>query len=238
MFYVAFIVVMILSLAAVGLAPGIGSTGGRHTRAVDPIDNEGIPEDQATREEPFPDGPQLIIDATEPHRAIIKTNQGAIEIELVTDAPDAVNSFVFLARSGFYDDQIFFFVDKEFVAQAGDPTCTQVGENTCRGLGGPGYPLPLEVTEQGHEQWAVVAPATGVPDEVHGSQFRILYQPDERLDGQETVFGKVVNEDGQQLLTRLEDFVPCSVADTIDCAAGSDLSSALIIEKITIEAIT
>lgn len=236
MFYVAFIVVMILSLAAVGLAPGIGSTGGRHNRDIDTIDNEVIPEDQAADEEPFSDGPQLIIDATEPHRAIIETNHGAIEIDLVTDAPDAVNSFVFLARSGFYDEQIFFFVDKEFVAQAGDPTCTQVGENTCRGLGGPGYNLPLEVTEQGHEQWTVVAPATGVPDEVHGSQFRILYQPDERLDGQETVFGKVVG--GQQLLTDLEDFVPCSVADTTDCDGGSDLSSALIIEKITIEAIT
>ncbi len=229
----AFIFVMIASLAAVGLAPGIGSTSSGGNRGAPIDDDEPLPV-ETPAVETFADGPLPVIDASKGHEAVITTDQGEIVIALNPDAPKAANSFAFLAGSGFYDDQVFFFVDREFVAQAGDPTCETTGENTCRGNGGPGYTLPLEATNEGHEQWAVVAPSTGVPDEVHGSQFRILFEADERLDGQETVFGKVVNEEGQQILAGLNNFVPCSVVDTAGCSEGADLSAALIIEKVIV----
>lgn len=228
-----FIVVMIASLAATGLATGLG---GGSSPSPPPVDDDDSP---VAAETPTGattyDRPEKTIDATEPHKAIIETNKGNLEIELNTDAPQAVNSFAFLAGAGFHNDRFFFYVDREFVAQAGDPTCDAVGESTCRGRGGPGYTLPLEETAAGHEQWAVVAPGTATGQEVHGSQFRILLAPDSRLDGKETVFGKVVNEEGQQLLASLDDFVPCSVVQTEGCDPDPDMSSALVIKSITVQ---
>lgn len=221
---------MIASLAATGLAPGLGSTGSSQAPIVE--DESPVAAETPTGLMSF-DGPEKTIDASKPHKAIIETNKGNIEIDLYTDAPQAVNSFAFLAGAGFYNDSFFFYVDPEFVAQAGDPTCDAAGENTCSGAGGPGYSLPIEQTAEGHDQWAVVAPATGTGQEVHGSQFRILLAPDPRLDGKETVFGTVVK--GQEILEGLGDFVPCSVAQTDTCDPSPDMSSALVIKDIVVQ---
>ena len=152
---------------------------------------------------------------------------------MCTDAKETVNSFAFLAGNGFYDGTAFFYVDKGYVAQAGDPGCRPDGENVCSGVGGPGYSLKLEAnTTLKHEQWAVVAPTLGEGGEdVHGSQFRILLQADPRLDGKETVFGKVV--EGQEILEGLSDLAPCEVVTTENC--DPDLSSALVIRDVVVE---
>lgn len=232
-FYLFFIVVMIASLAAVGLAPGFGG-GSRRAPAVE--EETPLPGETPVVGESYK-APEPTIDASQPHRAIIQTSDGPIEIQLYTDAPQAVNSFAFLAKEGFYDGLYFFYVNKGFVAQAGDPTCAaDLPEGTvCTGSGGPGYTLPVEETAEGHQQWAVVAPAIIEGQEVHGSQFRILFRPDPRLDGRETVFGKVVK--GQEILEGLEDFIPCSVAQVEGCDPHPDWSSALKIEKVTVEAL-
>lgn len=226
---------MIASLAAVGLAPGLGSTG-RSNPA--PIIDEDTPVAAETPTGVLTfDGPKKTIDASKPHRAIIETNKGPIEIELFTDAPKAVNSFAFLAGAGFYDNLAFFYVDQGFVAQAGDPTCDATGEQACTGSHGPGYELPLEKTNEGHEQWAVVAPASATGEQVHGSQFRILFEPDPRLDGKETVFGKVVNKEGRQILAGLDNLAPCSVIQADGCDPDPDMSSALIIEEVIVKTV-
>ena len=220
---------MIASLGAAGLA----NTGGGGNRTPPPFD------DPAPLE-PTPGGalsfsaPSPTIDGAQPHVAIIKTTKGDIRVELSTDTPAAVNSFAFLAGKGFYEDTAFFYVDHDFVAQAGDPTCKAGGETTCSGVGGPGYSLPLEGTAAGHGQWAVVAPTLGDGEQaVHGSQFRILYQPDPRLDGSETVFGKIVDPDSQEVLQSLTELAPCSLVSTAGCA--NDLSSAAVIEEIIVQ---
>lgn len=232
-FYIGFIVVMIASLAAVGLGVGLGSSGGRSGAPI--IEDEEVLDEEAAASgiQTFPDGPAPTIDTSQPHKAIVKTNKGDIEIDLFTDAPAAVNSFAFLAGTGFYNGTVFFFVERDFVAQAGDPTCAVNGENVCAGLGSPGYSLPVDETAEGHEKWAVVAPALAEGQQVHGSQFRILFEPDPRLDGKETVFGKVVK--GQEILGSLSDFVPCSVSETEGCEPEPDLSSALVIEEIIVQ---
>ena len=222
-----FIVVMIASIAAVGLAPGGG--GRRQTVDVDdPSVIEPTPNAALTFDKPAP-----TIDGTQPYIATIKTDKGDIKIQLVTDAKDTVNSFAFLAGNGFYDGTAFFYVDQGYVAQAGDPGCRPDGENVCSGVGGPGYSLKLEAnTALKHEQWAVVAPTLGEGGEdVHGSQFRILLQADPRLDGKETVFGKVV--DGQEILEGLSDFALCSVVTSDSCNANLD--SALVIRDVVVE---
>jgi len=222
-----FIVVMIASIAAVGLAPGGG--GNRQTVDVDdPSVTEPTPNAALTFGAPAP-----TIDGTQPYIATIKTDEGDIKIQLVTDAPETVNSFAFLAGNGFYDGTAFFYVDRGFVAQAGDPGCRPDGENVCSGVGGPGYSLKLDGdTALKHEQWAVVAPTLGEGGEdVHGSQFRILFQDDPRLNGQGTVFGKVV--EGQEILEGLSDLAPCEVVTSDAC--DDNLDSALVIRDVVVE---
>jgi cyclophilin family peptidyl-prolyl cis-trans isomerase len=225
-FYLFFIVVMIASLAAVGLGTGLGSNNSQPL----PIVNENSTPEPSRNPFVF-DAPAPTIDGTQPHQAVLRTNKGDIVIDLATDAPAAVNSFAFLAGKRFYNGMTFFFVNHSFVAQAGDPTCRTDSKTTCSGVGGPGYSLPVQGLER-HEQWAVVAPtlAEGGP-EVHGSQFRILFQPDPRLDGKETVFGKVVQ--GQQILESLPDYEPCSIVSSPTCQ--TDTSSALVIQDVIVK---
>lgn len=225
MFYVMFILIMIASMAAIGL--GVGS-GGNQSTTVALIDDD-LPEVT-----PFVQtftAPLPTIDGTVPYMATIETNKGPIEIELATDAPAAVNNFAFLAGKGFYNGTTFFWVD-DYFAQAGDPTCNLGEDAVCSGVGGPGYTLQVEDSGATHAQWSVVAIAdrTGI---VHGSQFRVLYQADTRLDGSETVFGTVTG--GQDILEALEAFEPCSVVSSDICS--EDLSLALVIESIVVRPI-
>ncbi|HEU4759981.1 MAG TPA: peptidylprolyl isomerase [Dehalococcoidia bacterium] len=181
----------------------------------------------------FPDGPARTIDPAQPHKAVITTNKGDIVIDLFPDAPQAVNSFAFLAGAGFYDNNFFFYVDHKFVAQAGDPACSGQQTSSVCGTGGPGYTLPVEKTSESHDQWTVVAPAVLEGQSVHGSQFRILFNADQRLDGKETVFGRVVQ--GQDILEALPDFVPCSVVQAAGCQPKPDMSAALVIQRVIVQ---
>ena len=226
-----FIVIMIASMAAVGLGTGGSTNRGTAPDVEDPSVTEPTPNAALTF-----DKPALTIDGTQPYIATIKTDKGDVKIALSTDAPETVNSFAFLAGNGFYDGTAFFYVDHGFVAQAGDPGCRPDSENVCSGVGGPGYTLKQEEgTALKPEQWAVVAPTLGEGGEdVHGSQFRILFQADPRLDGQETAFGKVV--EGQDILEGLSDLAPCEAVTSEDC--DPDLSSALVIQDVVVEPAT
>ena len=229
-FYVFFIVVMIASMGAVGFGAGFGGSSRSSGAPIVNLDTTPEPTSDAQQ---WPDGPPPVIDATTAHIATLKTSEGDIVIDLSTEAPLAVNSFAFLAAKNFYDGVAFFYVDQDYFAQTGDPTCTGDGDRICSGLGGPGYTLSVEDSGIGHEEFVVVLAANsdgGV--EVHGSQFRILYTADERLDGRETVFGRVI--EGQDILTNLANFSVCSVSTADDCQ--EDLSAALIIEDVTVEA--
>jgi cyclophilin family peptidyl-prolyl cis-trans isomerase len=228
---VFFIILMIASMAAVGL----GNFSGGNNEPAPIVNRDLTPAPTDIPVASFPGGPQPVIDATKPHIAVLKTNKGDIKIELTDRAPEAVNSFAFLAGSGFYDDTAFFYVDPEFFAQAGDPNCSPDGERLCAGTAGPDYTLPPEDSGLKHERWAVVAPSVPGGDEVHGSQFRILFAPDSRLDGTETVFGRVVDPASQELLSSLQGFALCSTVDSSDCQTEQDFSSTIIIERVSVE---
>jgi len=226
-FYLFFIITMIASMAAVGFGVSQGSS----TSPGAPIVDQTTAPEETPDVDQWPDGAPKVIDATKAHIATIQTNQGDIVMELATDAPLAVNSFAFLAAKNFYDGTAFFYVDKAYFAQSGDPTCSTDSDRLCSGLGGPGYTLSLEDSSISHVKWAVVAPSLSEGEtDVHGSQFRILYADDARLDGKETVFGTVVS--GQEILEGLANFSVCSVSTAADCQ--EDLSNALIIEDVTV----
>ena len=94
---------------------------------------------------------------------------GDIRLELYPkDAPQSVNSFVFLARDGYYDGVTFHRVIAGFVAQAGDPTGT--------GSGGPGYTIPDEVNSRKFLEGTLGMAKTSAPNSA-GSQWFIDYAP-------------------------------------------------------------
>ena len=128
--------------------------------------------------------PEMTIDPEGSYSAEIRTNQGAISVELYAeDAPVTVNNFVFLARQGFYDGVIFHRVIPDFMIQGGDPTGT--------GGGGPGYRFQDEIvpslTFQGP---GILAMANAGPG-TNGSQFFITVAATPHLTGNHTIFGRV-----------------------------------------------
>ncbi|MEX2457487.1 MAG: peptidylprolyl isomerase [Actinomycetota bacterium] len=80
----------------------------------------------------FARAPKNTLQPNKTYTAVMETSCGTIELELfANEAPNTVNSFVFLARQKFFDGLTFHRVVKDFVIQGGDPT----GDGT----GGPGY---------------------------------------------------------------------------------------------------
>ncbi len=128
--------------------------------------------------------PEMKIDVKKQYIATMETSAGKIVIELFPKlAPNHVNSFVFLAKEGFYDGVIFHRVIKDFMLQGGDPTGT--------GMGGPGYKLKAEFNDTKHERGILSAARTNDPDSA-GSQFFLMHGTAPHLDGKYTVYGKVI----------------------------------------------
>lgn len=128
--------------------------------------------------------PQFTIDPNKSYTAVIKLQKGGeVRLQLLPkDAPQAVNNFVFLARSRFYEGLRFHRV-LDFMAQGGDP----LGNGT----GGPGYSLPSERSALTFNDPGVVAMASSTAG-VSGSQFFITKIPAAYLNGGNyPIFGKV-----------------------------------------------
>ncbi len=128
----------------------------------------------------------MSIDPAKQYFATFKMEKGGeFVIQLFPDkAPLAVNSFVFLARDGYFNGVTFHRVLDGFVAQGGDPTGT--------GMGGPGYEFANENSDLTFDKPGVVAMANAGPN-TNGSQFFITYAPLENLNGGYTIFGQVVS---------------------------------------------
>jgi cyclophilin family peptidyl-prolyl cis-trans isomerase len=117
-------------------------------------------------------------------RVFLHTRRGTIEIHLdVVEAPLTSASFVDLARQGFYDGLVFHRVEPGFVVQGGCPR----GD----GNGGPGYTLRCEATRRSYGRGAVGMALSG--KDTGGSQFFITLSPQPQLDGEYTLFGRVVS---------------------------------------------
>ena len=104
-------------------------------------------------------------------------------------APNTVNNFISLINKGYYDGIIFHRVIKQFMIQGGDPEGT--------GVGGPGYSIKGEFSQNGfennlkHTKGVLSMARTMMPDSA-GSQFFIMHETSPHLDGQYAAFGKVI----------------------------------------------
>ncbi len=124
-------------------------------------------------------------------RAIIKTKFGEMELVFFPElAPRHVESFLNLARKGFYDGTIFHRVIPGFMIQGGDPNTKDPSNRQSYGNGGPGYTLPAEFNRIPHERGIVSAARATDPNSA-GSQFFIVVDKAPHLDGKYTVFGEV-----------------------------------------------
>src|SRR4051795_4043391 len=110
---------------------------------------------------------------------------GRVVIEMRPDlAPNHVAQIKALARRGFYDGVPFHRVIDGFMAQTGDPTGT--------GTGGSGNKLKAEFSNQKHVRGTVSMARAQDPNSAD-SQFFIVFAPAPFLDGQYTIWGKVVS---------------------------------------------
>lgn len=151
----------------------------------------------------FTSCPDMTIDATKQYTATIHTEKGDIKIKLFPDrAPWAVNSFVFLAQQGWYNNSGFFRVIPGFLAQGGDPSNS--------GLGNPGYSFSNEFDPALRFNKAGMVGMANDGQGNNGSQFFITYDAVPSLDGKYTIFGEVT--DGMDVLTTLRPRDPDSDA--------------------------
>ena len=129
--------------------------------------------------------PPMKLDTTKQYFATVRLAKGgSFTIQLYADkAPITVNSFVFLAREGYFDGVTFHRVLEGFMAQGGDPTGS--------GMGGPGYEFQNEDSDLTFDKAGVVAMANAGRD-TNGSQFFITFVPTPHLNGGYTIFGQVV----------------------------------------------
>ncbi|TCN67690.1 peptidylprolyl isomerase [Acetobacteroides hydrogenigenes] len=118
--------------------------------------------------------------------AAIHTEKGVMKVNFFEeDAPNTVENFCKLAKSGFYDGLTFHRVIPNFVIQGGCPDGT--------GAGGPGYSIKCETSgnNQYHDRGVLSMAHAG--KDTGGSQFFICHnrQNTQHLDRRHTVFGKV-----------------------------------------------
>lgn len=125
--------------------------------------------------------------------ASITTNFGNIELEFYPqDAPKTVENFKQLANRGFYDGLIFHRIVPGFVIQGGDPNTREVSNKNKWGTGGPGWNIKAEFNKNKHSRGAVSMARSQDPHSA-GSQFFIVLKDSNFLDGQYTVFGRVIS---------------------------------------------
>lgn len=130
----------------------------------------------------------------------IEMNDGQVmKAELYPEiAPNTVNNFISLIQKGYYNGVIFHRVIKGFMIQGGDPEGT--------GVGGPGYSIKGEFSDNGFENnlkhtLGVLSMARTMFPDTAGSQFFIMHETSPHLDGQYAAFGKII--EGMEVVNKI-----------------------------------
>ncbi|MBE3068052.1 MAG: peptidylprolyl isomerase [Chloroflexi bacterium] len=163
--------------------------------------------------------PPESIDPLKQYIVILHTTKGDVLLQLYPEkAPQAVNNFVFLARSGWYDGITFYRVLPENRVMTGDPSET--------GLGNPGYLFETEIAGGlRFDQPGMLAMDNDGPD-TNGSRFFITFGSTAQWNGQYTIFGQVLS--GLDILSAL---TPRDPQPGIYLPPGDELISVTIEER-------
>ena len=125
-------------------------------------------------------------------KVLLETSMGNITIQLYSDMPITTGNFLSLVEKGFYDGVIFHRIIDGFMIQGGDPEGT--------GMGGPGYTIEDEFTDNNRNDRGTIAMANAGPN-TGGSQFFINLVDNNFLDGKHPAFGKVI--EGMDLVDKI-----------------------------------
>ncbi|MFC7539241.1 peptidylprolyl isomerase [Siccirubricoccus deserti] len=122
-------------------------------------------------------------------RLVLELKDGQVTIQFLPDvAPKHVERIKALVGRGFYDGTPFHRVIEGFMAQGGDPTGTGTG-----GARDAGFPdLPAEFTNKYRFIRGTCGMARSQNPNSANSQFFIMFAPAPSLDGQYTIWGRVV----------------------------------------------
>jgi cyclophilin family peptidyl-prolyl cis-trans isomerase len=113
--------------------------------------------------------------------------QGRVVIQLLPDiAPMHVKQIKELVRKGFYDGTVFHRVIEGFMAQGGDPTGTGTGGSDLDNI-------RAEFTDKAKFLRGTCGMARSQSPHSANSQFFIMFGPAPSLDGQYTIWGRVVS---------------------------------------------
>jgi len=171
---------------------------------------------------------QTFFTATEPvealrnKQAVLETSMGTIVLDLLADAaPNHVAHFITRANHGDYDGTVFHRVIAMGIIQGGDPLSKDPAQQARYGTGGLNV-LRFEGNDQKHTRGAVSAVLVPGRRDSAGSQFFICIADQPALDGQYTVFARVV--DG------------INVAQKISAVAADEKSAPL--ERVEIRRVT
>ena len=154
---------------------------------------------------------------------LVIKDYGTIKMELDADkAPITVTNFVNLVEEGFYDGLTFHRIIEGFMMQGGDPN----GDGT----GGAEKTIKGEFSSNGvdnnlsHTRGAVSMARSSDPDSA-SSQFFIVHQDSQFLDGDYAVFGYVT--DGMDVVDKI-----CESAEPTDSNGTIPKNQQPVIEKI------
>jgi len=167
------------------------------------------------KEKEYKTCPAMAINSSKSYSATISTTKGDIVVDLFADkAPYAVNSFIFLAREGWYSNLPIISSDQLLLS--GDPTDT--------GYGGPGYVYKDEIdsTLSFSEPGMLATYAYDVGSGTNGSTFFINKIALPEQSGR-TIFGKVTS--GLDILSSLQ------IRDNIFNPAVDSILGVTITEK-------
>jgi cyclophilin family peptidyl-prolyl cis-trans isomerase len=179
-FYIAGAIIMIGSVVVAAVLAGTGNNSSASADLPTPTVTPTVDPNATPTATPTPDPRQFsaadqVIDAqTKDYRALIKTSMGDFTINLFADqAPNTVNSFVFLAQKDYFDGLTFHRIRDGFVIQGGDPKGN--------GTGGPGY-LTQEEPNEIRNTRGTLSMAKSSGSDQFGSQFFINLKDNTSLD--------------------------------------------------------
>ena len=165
---------------------------------------------------------------------LITMHEGTFMIEFFPeDAPNTVNNFLKLVESGYYDGIVFHRIIPGFMIQSGDPnTKDPESDRSLWGQGGPGYAIKAEFNTLQHDR-GIVSMARGSHPDSAGSQFFIVHKDSNLLDGEYTVFGRLVP--GTYSIKQLDNIASL---ETDNRDAPLDVSKATIIKATILDPFT
>ena len=193
------------------------------TTTTQPAEPLPCPEEDGASERTteFPAAPPTCIDQGTDYGAVIETDAGTIEIDLLEEeAPETVNNFVYLSRYRFYEGVDFHRVIPGFVVQGGQPSAQ---------TSGPGYQFGDELPEPADYAEGSVAMANGGPD-TNGSQFFILVSD----SAAEQLVAAAGGEAGYSLFGQVTEGMDVVAAIEADGSPGGAPTTVHTIESVTI----